>query len=50
MKDAIEAGEVDAKDIESIKKVRAAVPTVRAATRNMMKKKKNVQFIKRKGC
>ena len=28
MKDAIEAGEVDAKDIESIKKVRAAVPTV----------------------
>ena len=28
VKDAIEAGEVDAKDIESIKKVRAAVPTV----------------------
>ena len=28
MKDAIEAGEVDAKNIESIKKIRAAVPTV----------------------
>ena len=28
MKDAIEAGEVDTKNIESIKKVRAMVPTV----------------------
>eukprot|EP00731_Ephydatia_muelleri_P028962 Em0020g606a len=28
VKDAIEAGEVDAKNIESIKKIRAAVPTV----------------------
>eukprot|EP00731_Ephydatia_muelleri_P017119 Em0010g217a len=54
VKDAIEAGEVDAKDIESIKKVRAAVPTVplpeTLAPARMMKKKKNVQFIKRKGC
>ena len=53
MKDAIEAGEVDTKDIESIKKVRAAVPTVPLPEPwppARMMKKKNVQFIKRKGC